>query len=205
MRHTPLALLLGLALVAPARAAVVVLDETTAGTVSDGIIEGFPGLAPKDGDPDFGGNPLSVAMRADVTELRSVMEVPLAPLAGFAPSSITRATLTANVDDVIATFGPNTNFNGMAADTEHHGAPRGGLACALLFYVFDLDDKSEEGRFRCIQVNCTAELHERGALYDNVWWHYALFHGKVDGHVVVQFLHQSTYDTGFGALEVVGR
>jgi len=81
MRHTPLALLLGLALVAPARAATVVLDETTAGTVSDGIIDGFPGLAPKDGDPDFGGNQLSVAIRADVTELRSVMEVPLAPLA----------------------------------------------------------------------------------------------------------------------------
>ena len=54
-------------------------------------------------------------------------------------------------------------------------------------------------------MNAIAELHERGALFDNVWWHYALFHGKVDGHVVVQFVHQSTYDTGFGALEAVGR
>lgn len=84
-------------------------------------------------------------------------------------------------------------------------ALRASPSCALLFYVFDLDDRSEEGRFRCLQMNCLAELHGSGAVYDNVWWHYALFHGKVDGHVVVQFAHQSTYDTGFGALEVVAR
>jgi cysteine-rich repeat protein len=135
MRHTPLAFLLGLTLVASVRDATVVLDETTAGTVSDGIIDGFPGLAPKDGDPDFGGNPLSVALRADVTELRSVMEVPLAPLAGVAPSSITSATLTFNVDDVISTFGPNTTFNGMAAD-------------AILVHLYDGDGQAVLGDFR---------------------------------------------------------
>ena len=30
--------------------------------------------------------------------------------------------------------------------------------------------------------------------------HYGLFHGKLDDQVVVRFLHQSTYDTAFGAL-----
>ncbi|HVQ27265.1 MAG TPA: hypothetical protein VMV01_18895 [Planctomycetota bacterium] len=80
-------------------------------------------------------------------------------------------------------------------------ALRAHTSCALLFYVFDLDDKSEEGRFRCLQVNGVAELHDRGEVYDNVWWHYALFHGKVDGHVVLRVVHQSTYDTGFGQLE----
>ena len=93
----------------------------------------------------------------------------------------------------------------LAEDSPALRALRASPSCALLFYVFDLDERSEEGRFRCVQVNCVAALHERGAVYDNVWWHYALFHGKVDGHVVVQFVHQSTYDTGFGALEVVGR
>ena len=111
------AALVVLALAVPARGATIVIDDDTAGTVSDGIIDGFPGLAPKDGDPDFGGNPLSVALRADVTELRSVMELPLAPLAAVAPATITSATLTFNIDDVISTFGPNTDFNGMAADT----------------------------------------------------------------------------------------
>ena len=73
--------------------------------------------------------------------------------------------------------------------------------CALLFYVFDLDDRTEEGKFRCVQVNCRAELHDAGPLYDNVWWHNALFHGKVDGHVMVRFRHESSFDTRFGALD----
>src|SRR4029453_11089254 len=41
-------------------------------------------------------------------------------------------------------------------------------SCALLFYVFDLDDRTEEGRFRCFQLNCRAELYEGGPLFDNV-------------------------------------
>jgi cysteine-rich repeat protein len=135
MRHTPLALVLSLALVAPARATTLVIDDTTPGTVSDGIIDGFPGLAPKDGVPDFGGNPLSIALRADVTELRSVMELPLAPLAGVDPSRITSATLTFNVDDVISTFGPNANFNGMAAD-------------AILVHFYDGDGAAVLADFR---------------------------------------------------------
>jgi hypothetical protein len=75
--------------------------------------------------------------------------------------------------------------------------------CALLFYVFDLDDRSEEGRFRCLQVDCRAELHERGPLFDNVWWHNTVFHGTLDDQVMVRFVHQRTYDTRFGGLEPV--
>ena len=76
--------------------------------------------------------------------------------------------------------------------------------CALLFYVFDLDDRSEEGRFRCLQVNCRAEVYEDGALFDNVWWHNAVFHGKLDDQAMIRFRHQSTFDTRFGALEPLG-
>jgi len=73
--------------------------------------------------------------------------------------------------------------------------------CALLFYVFDLDDRTEEGRFRCLQVNCQAEVHESGPLFDNVWWHNALFHGKLDEQAMIRFRHVSTFDTKFGMLE----
>jgi hypothetical protein len=76
--------------------------------------------------------------------------------------------------------------------------------CALLFYVFDLDDRSEEGRFRCLQVNCRAEVYEDGPLFDNVWWHNAVFHGKLDDQAMIRFRHQSTFDTRFGALEPLG-
>jgi hypothetical protein len=75
--------------------------------------------------------------------------------------------------------------------------------CSLVFYVFDFEEKSEWGRFRCLQVDCTAKIHRKGPVYDNVWWHNTLFHGKVDGSVVVQFVHRRTLDTRFGRLEVV--
>lgn len=73
--------------------------------------------------------------------------------------------------------------------------------CSLLFYVFDLHDQSEIGRLRCTQLHCHAEIHADGPVYDNVWWHNALFHGAVDGHVVLAFRHLSSHDTGFGRLE----
>jgi hypothetical protein len=71
--------------------------------------------------------------------------------------------------------------------------------CALVFYVFDLADKTEVGRFRCWNLDARAELLTRGPVYDNVWWHNALFHGPVDEHVVVHFRHEQTVDTRFGA------
>jgi len=111
------ALVASIATGARAESFTVTVDETDAGTVSDGIIDGFPELAAKDGVPDFGGNALSVALKSGVTELRGVVEFPLAELAGVAPSSIAAATLTFNIDDVLSTFGPGTDFNGQASDT----------------------------------------------------------------------------------------
>lgn len=75
--------------------------------------------------------------------------------------------------------------------------------CSLLFYVFDLEDKSEVGRFRCLQLDGLAELHAAGPVYDNVWWHNTLFHGKAEGQLVVRFRHRRTWDTRFGMLEEV--
>lgn len=75
--------------------------------------------------------------------------------------------------------------------------------CALVFYVFDLADRSEVGRFRCLHLDSHAEVLESGPVYDNVWWHNTLFHGAADDHVVVRFVHEATFDTRFGALEPV--
>jgi hypothetical protein len=75
--------------------------------------------------------------------------------------------------------------------------------CGLVFYVFDLTDRSEVGRFRCLHLDVWADVLERGPVYDNVWWHNTIFHGAADDHVVVHFRHQASYDTRFGALEPV--
>lgn len=103
-------------LAAPAGARTITLDHATAGAVFDGLLDGFPGLAPRDGTADFGGNPLSVVRKGDVTELRSVMEFPLATVDGTA-TEIASATLRFNVDDVLATLGPGTELNGKAASS----------------------------------------------------------------------------------------
>jgi hypothetical protein len=102
-----------------------------------------------------------------------------------------------------ADFDPTTITSLLHRDAMVVRALRANASCALLFYVFDLDDHSEEGRFRCLQLNCRAELHEDGALFDNVWWHNAVFHGKLDEQVMVRFVHQGTYDTRFGGLDPV--
>ncbi len=75
--------------------------------------------------------------------------------------------------------------------------------CALVFYVFDLSDRSEVGRLRCLQMDAIAEVLEEGPVYDNVWWHNTLFHGPADASVVVQFRHVDSWDTRFGRLERV--
>jgi hypothetical protein len=99
-----------------------------------------------------------------------------------------------------ADFDPASVTTLMHEDTPAVRSLRADPACALLFYVFDLDEKSEEGRFRCLQLNCRAELHRDGPLFDNAWWHNAVFHGKLDDQVMIRFQHQSTYDTRFGGL-----
>jgi hypothetical protein len=75
--------------------------------------------------------------------------------------------------------------------------------CALVFYVFDLEDRSEIGRLRCVQVNAHAEVLREGPVYDNVWWHNTLFHGMADDHVVIHFRHERSFDTRFGRLEAL--
>jgi len=52
----------------PALAATFTLDENTPGTSYDGIVDGFPGIAPLDGHPDTGGNALGVGLKSGVTE-----------------------------------------------------------------------------------------------------------------------------------------
>jgi hypothetical protein len=103
----------------------------------------------------------------------------------------------ASADD----FDPHVVTSLLPRDTPAVRALRADARCALLFYVFDLDDRSEEGRFRCLQVNCHAEVHEDGPLFENVWWHNTLFHGKLDEQAMLCFRHVSTYDTRFGMLE----
>ncbi len=99
-----------------AQAAVIVLGSGTPGASYDGVIDGFPGIAPLDGNPDTGGNALAVGLKAGVTEERGIAELPLAPLAGVAPGDVTSAILTFNVDDVLSSFGPGTDFDGTASE-----------------------------------------------------------------------------------------
>ncbi len=74
-------------------------------------------------------------------------------------------------------------------------------ACALVFYVFELEATAEEHRYRCLQMSCRAEIHDAGAVYENVWWHNTLFHGMVDDHVVLRFRHVRSDATGWGGFK----
>jgi hypothetical protein len=95
----------------------IVIDDTTEGTVYDAVLDGFPQLAPFDGTPDFGGNALGVALKSGVTEERGIAEFPLASLGELVADDVESATLTFNIDDVVATFGPGTGFDATGADT----------------------------------------------------------------------------------------
>jgi hypothetical protein len=76
--------------------------------------------------------------------------------------------------------------------------------CALVFYVFELEATSEEARHRCVQMSCRAEIHTAGPIYDNVWWHNTLFHGMVDDHVAVRFVHERSDATAWGTFTPIG-
>lgn len=120
-RLRALACALGLTLMAGAACAdTFVIDDTTVGTVYDGILDGFPfpppGTTP-DGTGDFAMNALAVALQTGVTEERGIAELPLASLAGLSSADIQSATLTFNIDDVVGTFGPGTTFDGTAAES----------------------------------------------------------------------------------------
>lgn len=115
-----LALAANMALATAVSADTIVIDDTTAGAVYDGILDGFPlpppGTTP-DGIGDFTGNALGVCLQSGVTEERGIAELPLAPLAGLTAADIASATLTFTIDDVVGTFGPGTTFDGTAAST----------------------------------------------------------------------------------------
>ncbi|HYC53605.1 MAG TPA: hypothetical protein VEL28_01520 [Candidatus Binatia bacterium] len=102
----------------PAAAEIYVVDDTVAGRVYDGLLDGFPfpppGTTP-DGHADSVAGSLAVALKSGVTEERGIIELPLATLEGITASSVESATLTFNIDDVIGTFGPGTTFDGTAA------------------------------------------------------------------------------------------
>ena len=73
--------------------------------------------------------------------------------------------------------------------------------CALVFHVFEIGTEAPGGAMRTQQLCCRAEVLSSGPVYDNVWWHNALFHGFADGSVVIHFRHQRSFDTRFGQLE----
>lgn len=95
-------------------------------------------------------------------------------------------------------FDPDSVTTLLDEDSEIVRALSADPRCQLLFYVFDLMDRTPVGRFRCLQLDCEAELHRSGPVWENVWWHNTLFHGKLDGSVVVRFRHLATHDTAFG-------
>lgn len=100
-------------------------------------------------------------------------------------------------------FDPTTVTTLLSEDLPAVDALRADPRCALVFHVFDGADDSEFARARCMQINCRAEVLSSGPVYDNVWWHNALFHGAADGAVVIRFRCESAYDTRFGSLELL--
>ena len=126
------------------------IDHTTAGTVFDGIVDGFPNLAAKDGTGDFGGNPLS--RRPQGRRHRG----PLGDGAARSHSSraiaaerIQSATLRFNVDDVLSTLGPGTELNGQAADT-------------ILVHLYDGDGAATPGRLQADRRGAGLGRHGAG-------------------------------------------
>lgn len=95
-------------------AATITIDEE-AGAVFDGILDGFPGIAAYDGEPDLGENNLGIALKLLVTEERAIGEFPLPP--GVTAGQIASAAVVFNIDDVLSTFGPGTDFASRASKT----------------------------------------------------------------------------------------
>lgn len=112
--HTRLLWILCLSLMArPIAAATISIGEAE-GTQYDSILDGYPGFYTEDGVPDAGGNNLAVALKTGATEMRAVMEFPLALLGTAAPSDVLNAKLYFNVDDVLGYLG--APLSGCAAE-----------------------------------------------------------------------------------------
>ncbi len=87
------------------------------GAQFDGIVDGFPGIAPLDGTPDVAGNQLGIGLKPGATEERGIAEFPVATVTGgLAADAVTSVVLHFNVDDVLSTFGPGTDFDGTASE-----------------------------------------------------------------------------------------
>jgi len=98
-------------------------------------------------------------------------------------------------------FDPSSITTLLPADCELVRALRAEPRCALVFHVFEIGTDAPGGAMRTQQLSMRAEVLEKGPVYDNVWWHNALFHGFADEHVVIHFKHRHAYDVRFGRLE----
>jgi len=96
-----------------AHAETIVIDDATAGSVYDGLLDGSlsfsmgpPTTIPANGTADTQGAPLAIALAAGGIEQRGIAELPLARLAGVGAADVVSATLTVTIDDVIPLFWP---------------------------------------------------------------------------------------------------
>lgn len=98
-------------------------------------------------------------------------------------------------------FDPGSVTTLLSEDSALVKSLRAAPDCALVFHVFEIGTDAPGGAMRTQQICCRAEVLKDGPVYENVWWHNALFHGFADGSVVVHFHHQRSLDTRFGQLE----
>lgn len=98
-------------------------------------------------------------------------------------------------------FDPDTITTLMSQDSPLVAALKDDHRAALTFYVFNLRDRGELDKLRCHHIECHVEIHRSGPVYDNVWWHNTLFHGKAEDSVVLRCRHLRSFDTRFGRLE----
>ncbi len=98
-------------------------------------------------------------------------------------------------------FDPDSITTMLAEDTALVTALRAEPACALVFNVFDTAAPQQLGAPRCHHIDAVAEVLTEGPVFDNVWWHNTLFHGKASEAAVIRFRHLRSWDTCFGGLE----
>lgn len=98
-------------------------------------------------------------------------------------------------------FDPDTVTTMLSGDAPLVTALRAEPRCALVFNVFDTSAPQNLGAPRCTHIDAIAEVLTDGPVFENVWWHNTLFHGKASSVAVLRFRHLRSWDTGFGGLE----
>ena len=106
-----------------------------------------------------------------------------------------------DAQEKMADFDPQTITTLLAAGSPLVRALEAAPRCSLLFNVFDPADSTKLGSPRSQQFDMVSHVYTEGPVYENVWWHNALFHGKADNHVVVAFRHERSWDTAFGQVD----